>query len=247
MEKQIVIVTGCGGGIGAACARLLLEDGNRVTAIDVKPIHESVMAVGSDDSLIPLNVDVSSLDACRGAVRQTVEKFGDLDALCHFAAIHSTGNWEQVSSAEFLKVLEINVVGSFHMAKASAEHMKEKGRGAIVLTSSGSVLASGIGGGSGRGGPAYVTSKAAIYGLNRSLARSLGPYGIRVNTVSPGATETPMIAEYTNASRENAANKTMLGSIGEPDQIADVARFLISDQARYITGDVISASGGGSV
>ena len=247
MEKQIVIVTGCGGGIGAACARLLLEDGNRVTAIDVKPIHESVMAVGSDDTLIPLNVDVSSLDACRGAVRQTVEKFGDLDALCHFAAIHSTGNWEQVSSAEFLKVLEINVVGSFHMAKASAEHMKEKGRGAIVLTSSGSVLASGIGGGSGRGGPAYVTSKAAIYGLNRSLARSLGPYGIRVNTVSPGATETPMIAEYTNASRENAANKTMLGSIGEPDQIADVARFLISDQARYITGDVISASGCGSV
>ena len=59
MEKQIVIVTGCGGGIGAACARLLLEDGNRVTAIDVKPIHESVMAVGSDDTLIPLNVDVS--------------------------------------------------------------------------------------------------------------------------------------------------------------------------------------------
>ncbi len=125
--------------------------------------------------------------------------------------------------------------------------MKTKGRGAIVLTSSGSVLASGIGGGSGRGGPAYVTSKAAIYGLNRSLARSLGPYGIRVNTVSPGATETPMIAEYTNASRENAANKTMLGAIGEPEQIADVARFLISDQARYVTGDVISASGGGSV
>lgn len=247
MEKQIVIVTGCGGGIGAACARLLLEDGSRVTAIDVKPIHESVMAVGSDDTLIPLNVDVSSLDACRDAVKQTVAKFGDLDALCHFAAIHSTGNWEQVSSEEFLKVLEINVLGSFHMAKAAGEHMKTKGKGAIVLTSSGSVLASGIGGGSGRGGPAYVTSKAAIYGLNRSLARSLGPYGIRVNTVSPGATETPMIAEYTNESRANAANKTMLGTIGEPDQIADVARFLISDQARYVTGDVISASGGGSV
>ena len=247
MEKQIVIVTGCGGGIGAACARLLLEDGSRVTAIDVKPIHESVLAVGSDDTLLPLKVDVSSLDACRDAVKQTVKKFGDLDALCHFAAIHSTGDWEQVSSEEFLKVLEINVVGSFHMAKSAGEYMKEKRRGAIVLTSSGSVLASGIGGGSGRGGPAYVTSKAAIYGLNRSLARSLGPYGIRVNTVSPGATETPMIAEYTNASRENAANKTMLGTIGEADQVADVARFLISDQARYVTGDVISASGGGSV
>jgi len=247
MEKQIVIVTGCGGGIGAACARLLLEDGSRVTAIDVKPIHDSVMAVGSDDTLIPLKVDVSSLDACRDAVRRTVEKFGDLDALCHFAGIHSTGNWEQVSSEEFLKVLEVNVLGSFHMAKAAGEHMKTKGKGAIVLTSSGSVMASGVGGGTGRGGPAYVTSKAAIYGLNRSLARSLGPYGIRVNTVSPGATETPMIAEYTNAARESAANKTMLGTIGEAEQVADVARFLISDLARYVTGDVISASGGGSV
>ena len=107
MEKQTVIVTGCGGGIGAACARLLLQDGNRVTAIDVKPIHDSVVAAGTGDTLIPLNVDVSSLDACRDAVRQTVEKFGNLDALCHFAAIHSTGNWEQVSSEEFLKVLEI--------------------------------------------------------------------------------------------------------------------------------------------
>ena len=247
MANQIVLVTGCGGGIGAACARLLLEDGDKVTALDVKSIHESVLNVGSDDTLIPLNIDVSDLDACRDAVKQTVDKFGDLDAVCHFAAIHSTGNWEQVSSGEFNRVLEVNVVGSFHVAKAAAEHMKEKGRGAIVLTSSGSVLASGIGGSSGRGGPAYVTSKAAIYGLNRSLARSLGPYGIRVNTVSPGATETPMISEYSNEARQNAANKTMLGQSGEPDQIADVARFLISDQARYVTGEVISASGGGSV
>ena len=81
----------------------------------------------------------------------------------------------------------------------------------------------------------------------RYMALALAPYGIRVNTVSPGATETPMIAEYTNESRQNAANKTMLGTIGEADQVADVARFLISDLARYVTGDVISASGGGSV
>jgi len=125
--------------------------------------------------------------------------------------------------------------------------MKDHGGGAIVLTSSGSVMMSGVGGGSGRGGPAYVSSKAGIYGLNRALARSLGPYGIRVNTVSPGATETPMIAEYTDASRDNAAARTMLGRIGQPEDAADVARFLISDRARFVTGDVISVSGGGSV
>ena len=247
MAKQVVLVSGTGGGIGAACARGLLEDGNKVTAIDVKPIHEDVINASSAENYIALNVDVSSLDSCRDAVRQTIEKFGRLDAVCHFAAIHSTLNWEDVSSEEFNRVLEVNVVGSFHVAKAAGEWMKDNGGGAIVLTSSGSVKSSGIGGGSGRGGPAYVTSKAAIYGLNRSLARSLGPYGIRVNTVSPGATETPMISEYTNDAKENATNKTMLGRIGDPNEIADVARFLISDQARYVTGDAVSASGGGSV
>jgi 3-oxoacyl-[acyl-carrier protein] reductase len=247
MDQQIVLVTGAGGGIGAACARDLLRDGNRVTALDVKPIHADVLAAGTDENLIPLHVDVSSLDACRRAVRETVKKFGGLDAVCHFAGIHSTLTWEDVSSEEFNRVLEVNVVGSFHVAKAAAEYMKDHGGGAIVLTSSGSVQASGIGGGSGRGGPAYVTSKAAIYGLNRSLARSLGPYNIRVNTVSPGATETPMIAEYTNAARDAAASRSMLGRIGTPEDVADVARFLISDKARFVTGDVISISGGGSV
>ncbi len=92
-----------------------------------------------------------------------------------------------------------------------------------------------------------MTSKAAIYGLNRSLARSLGPYNIRVNTVSPGATETPMIAEYTNSARDAAAGRSMLGRIGEPDDVVDVAKFLISDAARYVTGESISVSGGGSV
>jgi 3-oxoacyl-[acyl-carrier protein] reductase len=247
MVEQVVLVTGCGGGIGAACARELLADGNKVTALDVKPIHEDVMKLGTDLNLIPLNVDVSKLELCRDAVRQTVEKFGRLDAVCHFAAIHSTLNWEDVSSEEFLRTQEVNVVGSFHVAKAAAEYMKDHGGGAIVMTSSGSVQASGVGGGSGRGGPAYVTSKAAIYGLNRSLARSLGPYQIRVNCVSPGATDTPMIEEYTNASRDSAAARSMLGRIGEPEDVVDVARFLISEQARYVTGETISVSGGGSV
>jgi 3-oxoacyl-[acyl-carrier protein] reductase len=247
MAEQVVLVTGAGGGIGAACARELLADGNKVTALDVKPIDAAVMALGTDENLIPLNVDVSKLDLVRDVVRQTVDRFGRLDAVCHFAAIHSTLNWEDVSSEEFLRTQEVNVLGSFHIVKAAGEYMKENGGGAIVLTSSGSVQASGVGGGSGRGGPAYVTSKAAIYGLNRSMARSLGPHNIRVNTVSPGATETPMIAEYTNESRANAASRAMLGRIGTPEDVVDVARFLISDAARYVTGEVISVSGGGSV
>ena len=248
MAKKTVIVTGAGGGIGLACALGLVSDGHDVTALDVKPIPAELGAAeGAAGTCLALTVDVSDERQCRDAVARTVEAFGGLDALCHFAAIHSTDDWESLSPEEFNRVLEVNVTGSFLMSRAAAAYMKEHGGGAIVLTSSGSVRMSGVGGGSGRGGPAYVSSKAGIYGLNRALARSLGPHGIRVNTVSPGATETPMIAEYTEESRTNAAARTMIGRIGQPDDVADVARFLISDRARFVTGDVISVSGGGSV
>ena len=91
---------------------------------------------------LPLSIDVSKFSACEDAVNQTVNKFGPVNALCHFAAIHSTKNWEDVSQEEFLRVQEVNVVGSFNIAKAVAAHMKEQNGGAIVLTSSGSVQAS---------------------------------------------------------------------------------------------------------
>jgi len=244
MTKKTVIVTGAGSGIGLVCAGGLIEDGHNVTALDVKPIPAGLAEA---ESCLALIADVSNEHQCSDAVARTVETFGGLNALCHFAAIHSTDDWETLSVEEFNRVLQVNVTGSFLMARSAAAYMKDHGGGAIVLTSSGSVKMSGMGGGSGRGGPAYVSSKAGIYGLNRALARSLGPHGIRVNTVSPGATKTPMIAEYTEVSRENAAARTMLGRIGQPEDVADVARFLISDRARFVTGDVISASGGGSV
>lgn len=247
MTAQTVIVTGAGSGIGLSCALRLLADGANVAAADINVLPAEFVRAGHGGALLPLTIDVASLDQCRDAVTRTVETFGALEALCHFAAIHSTRTWEDVSAEEFARVLEVNVIGSFNMAKAAAEHMKEHGGGAIVLTSSGSIKVSGVGGGSGRGGPAYVTSKAAINGLNMALARSLGRYKIRVNTVSPGATETPMIADYTDASREAAANRSFLGRIGRPDDVADVARFLISDAARFVTGEIISVSGGGSV
>ena len=247
MSADIVIITGAGSGIGLACAKRFLADGFQVAAIDINPLPPDLLRAGEGGSLLPLSIDVSKLDQCRDAVRHTTARFGGLQALCHFAGIHSTRSWEEVSGEEFNRVLEVNVVGSFHMAKAAAEYMKHHGGGAIVLTSSGSIKVSGLGGGSGRGGPAYVTSKAAINGLNLALARALGRHNIRVNTVSPGATDTPMIAEYTAASREAAASRSFLGRIGQPDDVVDVARFLISDAARFVTGEIISVSGGGSV
>jgi NAD(P)-dependent dehydrogenase (short-subunit alcohol dehydrogenase family) len=239
---RTILVTGAASGIGLSCAERLMAQGDRVAALDAKAI-----SLAGGDSLLPLTADVSDLAQCRRAVARTIERFGRLDALCHFAGIHSTASWEDLGEVEFARVLAVNVIGSFNMAKAAAAHMKQHGGGAIVLTSSGSIKVSGVGGGSGRGGPAYVASKAAITGLNQALARSLGRYDIRVNTVSPGATDTPMIADYTPESRDAAARRSFLGRIGRPEDVADVAIFLISDQARFITGEIISVSGGGSV
>lgn len=122
--------------------------------------------------------------------------------------------------------------------------MKQRRQGAIVLCSSASILAGPIGGQTGSGGPAYVSSKAAIIGLVRTLARALGPDGIRVNEILPGVTETSMIADYSKENRDGQIYRVPLGRIGEPDEIAAVGCFLISDDAKYITGETVIVNGG---
>jgi 3-oxoacyl-[acyl-carrier protein] reductase len=239
------IVTGAAGGIGYACARRLLGEGHRVAALDVQSIP-ATLGEGHDPArLLPLTVDVSDEAACRRAVAETVARFGGLDGLIHMAALHSTLTWEEADAAEFNRIMAVNVTGSFLIAKAAAEPMKRAGRGAIVFASS-TVMNSGGVGGHGRGGPAYATSKAAIVGLTRSLAKALAPHGIRVNAVSPGSTDTPMTADYSDAARKLLAERVPLGRIGRPEEIAAVACFLASEAASYIVGDVVNANGGGS-
>ena len=195
------------------------------------------------NNLLRLAADVSDPASCRRAVSAAIERFEGLDGLIHFAGIHSVETWRDLTAEAFNRVLAVNVTGSFLIAQAAAESMAEHGGGAIVLTASGSIYVSGVGG-DGRGDAAYVASKGAVVALTRALARSLGPLGIRVNAVSPGSTDTPMIAEYTADARESVRVRSPLGRIGAPEEIADVARFLISDAARYMTGEVVAVNGG---
>ena len=117
------------------------------------------------------------------------------------------------------RILAINVTGSFQISRAVAKHMKEHGSGSIVLTTSASVLF-GVTGGNGQGGPAYVSSKGAVLALMRSLARALGPDGIRVNAVSPGITDTPMVAGYSEQQKASMMQRFPLGRFAEPSEIA---------------------------
>lgn len=245
MRSRTVLVTGAASGIGLACTEGLLADGHNVVAADIAAIPDSLTTAAPAGRLTTVATDVTVFDECRRAVANAVKTFGGLDGLIHMAAVHSTERWSDIDGAHFDRILKVNVTGSFLMARAAAEHMTDHGGGSIVLASSGSIAVSGVGG-HGRGGPAYVTSKAAIIGLVRSLARSLGPDNVRVNAVSPGATETPMTAGYSEEARHGVAQRTPLGRIGQPGDIAAVALFLVSDAAGYMTGQIVNVNGGAS-
>jgi NAD(P)-dependent dehydrogenase (short-subunit alcohol dehydrogenase family) len=241
---QAVIVTGAASGIGRACVRRLLKDGRKVLALDRN--HDALTdAFGSGGPKLRLLAgDVARAEDCAAAADAAVTHFDGFDALLHWAGIHSRAYWSELTAAEFNHVLAVNVTGSFLMAQAAARHMAANRRGSIVLCSSTSVLVGAIGGQTGHGGAAYVASKAAIVGLVRSLARALGPSGVRVNGVTPGVTDTPMIANYPPEEREAQAQRCPLGRIGRPEDIVAAGCFLISDDAGYINGETIIVNGG---
>ena len=244
MKKQTVLVTGAASGIGRACARKLLDEGHDVVALDLK--EEALAAALPEDSarLLRFAGDVSRPECCTGAVEAAIARFGKLDAVTHWAALHSHTFWTELGVEEFNRVLATNVTGSFLIAQAAGLHMKTRGSGAIVLASSTSILSGSVGGKSGSGGAAYVASKAAIVGLVRTLANALGRNGIRVNAVAPGVVDTPMIGGYSAEHRAAQPARVPLGRIGSPEEIADVGCFLISEEARYINGETVIVNGG---
>ena len=244
MKDSTVIVTGAASGIGKACAENLLDAGASVMAFDRDEGALRAAFPSERERVRICTGDVAKREDCEHTVETAVRQFGGLDAVIHCAGVHSSRFWTELDAEEFNRVLAVNVTGSFLVAQAAAKHMARRRAGAIVLTSSSNVLVGGVGGQAGVGGPAYVASKAAIIGLVRSLARSLGPEGIRVNGIAPGATDTPMIGNYSAEHRAAQAARSPLGHIASAKEIADVACFLASDGARYMTGETVIVNGG---
>lgn len=243
MSSQRVLITGAASGIGNACARMLLENGARVLALDLDADAVANSLPTDSDNLAIYAGDLARTATSDGAVAMMLERWDGIDALAHFAAAHSSATWDELEEAEANRVMEVNVTGSFLIAQAAARPMVDAGKGVIVLTTSTSVL-HGVTGGEGQGGPAYVASKGAVIALTRSLARALGPKGVRVNAISPGIIETPMIAGYTESQRAAMKQRFPLGRFGEPDEIATAAIFLMSDGASFMTGETMHVNGG---
>lgn len=239
MMASTAIITGAASGIGRACVRRSVEQGTRVVAVDLDLAALEKSHADVRDRVTLLAVDVSDRSACNAAVAKSVEILGHVDALIHFAGIWAGTQWQASEELEWDRILGVNLKGSFFMAHAAASHMGHRKRGSIVLTASDSVNVGGVG-----GGTAYVASKGGVIGLCRSLARNMGALGIRVNAINPGVVDTPMTAAWPAELKAETIRRTPLGRIAQPEDIADVAIFLASDAARFVTGEVIEVNGG---
>ena len=244
---KVAIVTGAGAqedgiGNGRAAAVLLAAAGARVLCVDrdVGLAERTVAMIGeAGGTAHALEADVTVAGDCEATVDAALSRWGRLDVLDNNVGIGSRGNVVEEEPERWRRVMEVNVDSMFHASRAAVPAMREAGGGAIVNVSSISALRP-------RGLTTYSVSKSAVIGLTRAMAVDHGPEGIRVNCVAPGPVYTPMVYGRGMApeARERRVRASVLGIEGTGWDIGHAVRFLASDQARYITGQVLVVDGG---
>lgn len=239
LAAKIALVTGAGGGIGRATVERLANEGAAVVAGDLRgyePVVEAVRAGGG--RALGLELDVTSAASVRAAVEGAVSHFGGLHVLVNNAGIDQRGLLEELSEADWDRLLAVNLKGPFLCSQAAARHLE--GGGAIVNVASLAGRSS-----SPIQGCHYSASKAGLLGLTRHLARELGPRRIRVNAVCPGLIMTDMLTRSASSERiAEVAAQVPVGRAGTPEDIAAAIAFLASDEAGYINGASLDANGG---
>lgn len=243
-ENKVVIITGAGSGMGRAMVGEFVSRGARVAAMDInlERAKETVDRLSDPSMAFALQVDVSDQDSAKRGVDAVISRWGRIDLLCNNAGIldgHATAH--EVSLAEWNRVLAVNLTGPFLMARAVIPQMLSQGKGAIINTSSTSGF-SAAGGGS-----AYTASKHGVIGLTRQLTFEYGARGIRVNSICPGATATPLALPEHNAASPDmdlAISKVPARRWCQPGEIAKLAAFLGSDDADYVHGSDYVMDGG---
>jgi NAD(P)-dependent dehydrogenase (short-subunit alcohol dehydrogenase family) len=241
-ENDVVVVTGAAQGIGRAIALALAARSARLALWDVKEAGAAETAaacIALGAKAICAKVDVSNEDEVHAAARVVHETYGAPFALVNNAGIFPRATILESTPELWRSVLGVNLLGMVFCARALVPMMIEQKRGAVVNLASGRALQ-----GTPRGAH-YAASKAGIVSLTKSMAMEFGQFGIRVNTVIPGVTETAQpLADATIEELKARGTELPLGRIGQPDDIAEVAMFLLSNASRYITGQAIAANGG---
>jgi NAD(P)-dependent dehydrogenase (short-subunit alcohol dehydrogenase family) len=243
LDGKAAVVTGGSSGNGRAIARRFAEEGAKVTVADVRtdprlggePTHESIRDAGGDAQFV--QTDVTSIEDLRGAVDATVGAYGSLDVMVNNAGVERQLPITEATADDFEWLMGINVRGVYFGCQVAVEVMQSQGSGSIINMSS-------IGGIRGlENSSLYCTSKGAVTNLTRQVAVEAGPDGVRVNAVNPGIVETAMTKEDGDTAGGLVA-QTPLGRAGQPEEVADVALFLASDESSYVTGHNLVVDGG---
>ena len=241
LKDKVALITGGSRGIGFATADKFLQEGAVVilTASSQGSADRAVTLLKEKHpggTVAGISPDLSSLESVREAFRAATSVYGCIDILVNNAGVSESTPFMEYTEETFNKVMDLNIKGVFNATRAAAECMVARGTGVILSTSMVSI--------SGQpSGFAYPASKFAVNGLTVSLARELGPMGIRVNAVAPGITETDMMKSVPKEVIDPMIARIPLRRLGQPEDIANAFVFLASDEASYITGVVLSVDG----
>lgn len=242
LTDKIALVTGASRGIGAAIAKALAKEGAAVvinyngSRDKAQAVADEITAAGGWAEIYPCNV--ADFDDCKDMINTLIKKYGRIDILVNNAGITRDGLLMKMSEEDFNAVLDTNLKGTFHTIRHMSRYFLKQKRGKIINISS----VSGILGNAGQAN--YSASKAGVIGLTKSTARELAGRGINVNAIAPGFIETDMTNAMPKEAKEKMADMIPLKRIGKPEDIADMAVFLASDKADYITGQVFAVDGG---
>jgi NAD(P)-dependent dehydrogenase (short-subunit alcohol dehydrogenase family) len=236
LENQSALITGAGRGIGKAIAELFAREGARVAIADIDYDTAQATAATIGGEAIGLAMDVAGKTSVHDGMDQVVKRFGQLDILVNNAGYLVYTTFESCSEQDWDRIVNINMKGTFLCAQAAIPHMKARKSGAIVNMTSLAAKTGGI-----AAGPPYAAAKAGVHTLTIGLARTLAPDRIRVNAIAPGVIDTAM----TSAPEHDALKASIpIGQSGQPEDVANCALFLASDDAKHITGETIDVNGG---
>jgi 3-oxoacyl-[acyl-carrier protein] reductase len=238
--SKVAIITGAARGIGKAISKRLSQEGIAVALCDlldeVSATAEELKSEGAN--VLPLQADVTDLEAVELIVKTTLDKLGSVDILVNNAGIVRDALLVRMKESDWDAVIAVNLKGAFNCIKAVARPMMKQRAGRIINISSVMGLTGNVGQAN------YSASKAGIIGLTKSAAKELGRRGINVNAIAPGFIMSKMTESLPEDQKKMALNSIPLGFLGSPEDVANAVAFLVSDSARYITGQVIQVDGG---
>lgn len=234
LQHKTALITGAGRGIGRAIAECFAREEARVAIADMDP--DAACATAAAIGALGLAMDVSSKASVLAGTSRVLEEFGQIDILVNNAGYLVYTTFESCSEADWDRMVDVNMKGPFLCAQAVIPSMKARRQGAIVNMTSLAAKTGGL-----AAGPPYAAAKAGVLTLTIGLARALAPHQIRVNAIAPGVIDTAMTAAPEH---DQLKASIPLGGAGQPEDVANCALFLSSDDARHITGETIDVNGG---